>query len=305
MSKTALILGASGKIGSHAAEAFWNAGWRVRRFDRATDILLDAAAGCDVIVNGFNPPAYENWAQNIPRITQEAISAAAEHGATVIVPGNVYNYGDHAGIWSEETPQNPCTRKGKIRVEMEQSYRAAAALGVRTIILRGGDFIDPNQDGTLMSLVIMKDLGKGKLTTLGNPDVERAYCYLPDWAQAAVALAERREGLQMYEDIPFASLHFSVTQLKAHLEQKLDRSLKLQRFPWWLMRLASPFWGLAYEMLEMRYLFETPHRLSGAKLQRLLPDFHPTDFETAIRSEIPNPVQPAPQGVSMSTQTSL
>ena len=45
MSDTALILGASGRFGSHAAEAFWNAGWRVRIFDRANaTIFLSAAA---------------------------------------------------------------------------------------------------------------------------------------------------------------------------------------------------------------------------------------------------------------------
>ncbi len=305
MSKTVLILGASGKIGSHAAEAFWNAGWCVRRFDRATDTLMEAAAECDVIVNGLNPPNYENWARNIPRITQEVIDAAEAHGATVIVPGNVYNFGMQSGVWSENTPQIPCTRKGKIRVEMEQSYRAAAARGVRTIILRGGDFIDPNQNGTVMSLLTMKDLHKGKLMTLGDPDVERAYCYLPDWATAAVALADRRDSLQMFEDIPFASAHFSINQLKTYLEQTLSRPLKLRRFPWWAMRLSSPFWGLAYEMLEMRYLFETNHHLSDEKLKRLLPQFRPSALETILSAEIPAPAQPEAQGGRMSIQTSL
>ena len=43
MSGTVLILGAKGRFGRHAAEAFWNRGWQVRLFDRAMDDLTAAA----------------------------------------------------------------------------------------------------------------------------------------------------------------------------------------------------------------------------------------------------------------------
>ncbi|SNT34623.1 hypothetical protein [Antarctobacter heliothermus] len=52
---TVLILGGNGRFGRNAAEAFWNAGWRIRLFDRAEDDLAQAAQGADVIVNGWNP----------------------------------------------------------------------------------------------------------------------------------------------------------------------------------------------------------------------------------------------------------
>ena len=86
MTQTVLILGGSGKIGTHAAEAFWNAGWTVRQYDRSTDDMTTAAMGADVIVNGLNPANYANWAKNIPAITQQVIAAAKASGATVIIP---------------------------------------------------------------------------------------------------------------------------------------------------------------------------------------------------------------------------
>jgi NAD(P)-dependent dehydrogenase (short-subunit alcohol dehydrogenase family) len=52
MKKTALILGASGKIGRHARAAFGTAGWNVRCFDRKRDDLMQSARGADVIVEG-------------------------------------------------------------------------------------------------------------------------------------------------------------------------------------------------------------------------------------------------------------
>ena len=43
MTKTVLILGGRGKIGSHSARAFGEAGWEVRLYDRATEDMKAAA----------------------------------------------------------------------------------------------------------------------------------------------------------------------------------------------------------------------------------------------------------------------
>ncbi len=288
MSKSVLILGASGKIGTHAANAFWNAGWTVRRYDRGTDMNA-AAMGADVIVNGLNPPAYHNWAVLIPQITTQVIAAAKASGATVIVPGNVYNYGVQPGPWSDATPQIPNTRKGQIRVEMEEAYRAS---GVQTILLRAGNFIDPDHNGDIMTAFLMRGIGKGKLTRGGRADAVQPFCYLPDWAQAAVMLAEKRDELATFEDVPFPGHVFSPSDHLAVLRRETGRDIRLVAFPWWLMTLASPVWEMARELREMRYLWDLDHRLDGAKLARLLPDFHPTDLRTVMLAGLPGDVHP-------------
>ena len=75
MTETVLILGASGKIGRASAKAFGEAGWKVRSYQRGTD-MTQAALGADVIVNGLNPPAYHDWKTIIPQITTQVIAAA-------------------------------------------------------------------------------------------------------------------------------------------------------------------------------------------------------------------------------------
>ena len=72
MTKTVLITGASGKIGTHTARAFERAGWTIKRFQRGTN-MAQAAQDADVIVNGMNPANYYNWAQTIPEITKAHI----------------------------------------------------------------------------------------------------------------------------------------------------------------------------------------------------------------------------------------
>lgn len=284
MTRTALILGASGKIGRHAARAFDEAGWTVRRYDRKKADMVAQARGADVIVNGLNPPMYHDWQNLIPAITKEVIAAAQACGATVIIPGNVYNLDAHGGEWSEDTAHEPPTKKGRIREEMERSYQNS---GVRSIVLRAGAFIDPDRTDDAMQLLLLRELRRGRVSAAGDPHARQAYCYLPDWARAAVALAERRASLAPFEDVPFAGHTFTVHQLRAHLEGELGRPLTLGQLPWWAMTLCGPFWELAREMKEMRYLFSLSHSLSGEKLRRLLPDFVPTPLDRVMSAGVP------------------
>jgi nucleoside-diphosphate-sugar epimerase len=296
MEKTVLVLGASGLFGSHAVQAFEAAGWVVRRYARGSD-MARAAEGAQVIVNGMNPPKYHAWARLIPEITAQAIAAAKASGATLIVPGNVYVFGDQPGPWGLQTPHRPVARKGRIRAEMEATYRQAAQDGVQVIILRGGDFLAPRSPGSLMNMLVLKNLSKGWITTIGAPGVARAYSDLADMTRAAVALAEMRDSLPAFADVPFPGLTFSMDDLKAEVERQTGRKLSLARFNWALMWILSPVWELAREFHEMRYLYETPHSLSGETFGRLLPDFEITPLATVVAEHL------AAQGMATSTQT--
>jgi nucleoside-diphosphate-sugar epimerase len=163
---------------------------------------------------------------------------------------------------------------------------------VQTIVLRAGSFIDPAGNGDVMKTFLLREIGKGRLAQAGRPDTLHAYAYVPDWARAAAMLAERRDTLATFEDIPFPGHAFTAEDLRAELEAATGRRLRLAPFPWWLMRLAAPFWELARELGEMRYLWETSHALGSAKFTRLLPDFHPTDLQSVMRAGLPADVDP-------------
>ncbi len=284
MTQRVLILGASGKVGRHSARAFAAAGWDVRRFDRARDDLIQAARGCDVIVHGMNPPDYHDWQGIMPAITRAVIEAARAAGACVILPGNVYHYGDQGGVWSQDTPPNPVSRKGAIRLRME---RDLAASGVQTIVLRAGNFIDPEGRDCVMARLYLRALGRGRITLPGPIDTRQAMCFLPDWARAAVALAERRHSLARFEDVPFPGHTLSARDIRDGLERLMQRRLSVTPFPWWLFTLTAPVWELAREMREMRYLWHTDHALCGARLAALLPGFEVTPLDRVLRQMLP------------------
>lgn len=286
MTKTVLVLGSSGNFGRRAAEAFAAAGWTVERYRRGTDMTA-AAQGAQVIVNALNPPRYHDWARLIPEITASVLAAGRASGATVLIPGNVYVYGREPAPWGPDTPHRPVARKGVIRAEMEATYRDASERGQQTILLRGGDFLDPDSPETLMRIVMLKALAQGKITAMGPADIPHAWAWLPDMARAAVALADRGEALPAFTDIPFPGSTFSVEDLRAGFARLMGRSVEVRPFSWRMLRLAAPFWELARELLEMRYLYETPHWLDPQPFARLLPDFQGVDFDTILKAHLP------------------
>ncbi len=297
MTNTALVLGASGGFGGQMALALQSAGWQVTRYQRGTDMAA-AAKGADLIVNGLNPPNYHNWAGLIPEITAQVLAAGRASGATILVPGNVYPYGKEPGPWNADTPHRPTSRKGAIRATMEAQYRAAAAQGQRTILLRGGDFLLPGAGQNVMNKIILGKLASGKVTTLGDPDALHAWAYLPDMARAAVALADLGNALPAYADIPFAGHAFTITDLATRVSRQLGKPIKITRFPNWLFTVTSPIWELARELREMLYLSSLPHQLDPAPLRQWLPAFQETSLEEVITRLIAGV-----QGSSISTQT--
>lgn len=294
-----IILGAKGRFGRAATHAFKAAQWEVVTFARGsgfhpgegiahitgdvtdTPALTAACAGCDVVVNAINPP-YENWQAALPGITQSVVGAAKATGATVLIPGNVYNYGaDAPARLTETTPWQPTTRKGRLRVEMEETYRAS---GVRTIVLRAGDFIEREKSGNWFDAQIAAKADRGRTVYPGPVDQLHAWAYLPDVARAAVMLAERRADFASFEEFGFAGYTLTGAELTTAIGKAVGRPQKISGLPWMIVRLMGFFQAAMREVYEMRYLWRVPHWVDGQKLKRTLPEFNPTPVDVALKT---------------------
>jgi len=280
MTQTVLILGTTGRFGRNAAIAFRNAGWNVLSFDRSKDSLATKANGVEVIVNAWNPP-YSKWSNTVMAMQPAVHRAALDNDATVIIPGNVYGFGEHTPApWSNESPQNATNTLGKIRIAMEQSYRNA---GVRTIVLRAGDYLDTEASGNWFDKIIAPKLNKGIMTYPGGVDLDRAWAFLPDIARATVLLAEQRDDLPKFSDICYPGYTLTGTQMVEATARARGHSVRLKKMAWWPLRLAWPFMPDIKHLFEMRYLWNTPHSLDGTKFDALLPNFAHTPVEDALR----------------------
>lgn len=308
--QTVAILGAHGRLGRVVARAFLAQGWRViavtRDGTRPTGLvgaqsraanamdrqaLIDACAGADVIFNGLNP-RYTRWKQECLIQAGNVIAAASASGALHLFAGNVYNYGPVIPhLVDETTPMAGGTVKGDIRNAMEQHFQDAAAggrgKGVKTIILRAGDFYGGDGTGSWFDQAIAAKAGKGVFTWPGGAGEaamqrDHAWAYLPDLARAFVALAGKGGDETGFETYTFAGHTLSGAAMKAHMENALGRRLRPVGIPWWLIRagsLVAPMWR---ELAEISYLWFRPHRLSGARLEAAIGPLVQTEPDRAV-----------------------
>ncbi|AOZ52407.1 NAD(P)H-binding protein [Chromobacterium vaccinii] len=310
--QTALVVGAAGGIGGELARQLRDAGWEVRGLVRSLeqpaltrdgivwirgdamrpDDVAQAAEGCAVIVHAVNPPGYKRWAELVLPMLDSTIAAAKREGATIVLPGTVYNYGPDAfPILKENSPQRPLTRKGAIRVEMEARLRAHAAGGGRALIVRAGDFFGPKAGNNWFSQGLIQP---GKITRRiqnpAMPGIGHQWSYLPDVASNIVELLARRESLE-----PFATFHLGgywdadgtqVAQAIRRALQKHGVNAKVDAFPWWLIRLIAPFNATLREVMEMRYLWRKPVRMDNGKLLGVLGRERVTPLDEAVEATL-------------------
>lgn len=306
MTNTVLILGARGRFGLAAARAFADAGWRVLAQMRPggkvlveaeddarlnwlpieltdTEALARAASGAQVIVHALNP-AYTNaaWKAEVLRMTDASIALASCLQATVMVPGNIYNFGANMpAVLSEDTPQRAATVKGQIRIAMEQQLKRS---GVQCIVIRAGDFFGSGA-GTWFDQAVVKELRKGIVTYPGERDVISAWAYLPDLARTFVAVAEKRAQLSRFE-----VFHFRGHSLNGgdwlHTLQTLVGPLRYRGMPWPVIRIGALFNPTWASLLEMRYLWRTRHALANDKLVALLGAEPHTSLDVAAQTAL-------------------
>lgn len=322
--KTALVLGASGGIGGEVARRLRDAGWVVKALQRglgAAHELRDglhwlrgdalnaaevraAARGCSVVVHAVNPPGYRDWDRVVLPMLDHTIAAARAEGATVVLPGTVYNYGPDAFPQvAEDALQRPLTRKGAIRAEMEARLRAASGPGLRVVIVRAGDFFGPQARNSWFSQGMVK-IGR-PVRSIANPPargVGHQWAYLPDVAQAMVELIERRDTLPAFNNFHMTG-HWDATgremaeALQRVVARETGRAPRIVGFPWWLLTLASPFVKTFHEMREMRYLWQRPVRLAGTGLATVLGREPHTPLDDAVAASLRGlGCLPAPEG---------
>jgi nucleoside-diphosphate-sugar epimerase len=312
-SNTALVLGATGGIGGEVARQLRNSGWNVRGLYRGAapaapsqngitwlrgdamqpETVRAAAQGCAVIVHAVNPPGYRRWAQLVLPMVDNTIGAARATGATIVLPGTIYNFGPNAfPVLTEASPQHPVTRKGAIRVEMERRLAAASNAGARVLIVRAGDFFGPGAGNNWFSQGLVKP---GKPVTVvinpGGHGVGHAWSYLPDVARSMVELLARRDSLESFATFHHAG-HWDEdgAQMAAAIQRVVARrsgnSLRIRAFPWALLNLASPFVATLREMREMRYLWREPLRMTNDRLVAVLGREPHTPLDEAVEATL-------------------
>lgn len=299
---TIAVLGANGRLSRAVAKEFLEAGHSVVAVTRTgripaelagatsaaanaldRDALLRATEGAEIIFNGLNP-LYTDWEDTCLSMAENVMAACRAHKATHLFPGNVYGFASPLPpVLDEATPLEPTNRKGEIRTQMEALFALEAERsGVRTIILRAGDFFGGTGAGTWLDLVMASKAAKGTYTHPGPLDLVHAWAYLPDLARTFVKLAERRAEFAAFEGLNFPGHNATGEEMAAAVEKALGRPLKRTTLPWLMIRmggLVKPMWR---ELARMSYLWFEPHSLVSRRLEGLIGTVPHTPLDEAV-----------------------
>jgi nucleoside-diphosphate-sugar epimerase len=310
-----LVLGASGRLGAACAKAFAGSSWRVIAQQRRR-VHLAQAAGIETLVTGDVPvvdllgklpkidvlvhamnPAYNDaaWSQHVPVMMESAIFLAGALGATLMFPGNVYNFGSSMpAVLSETTPQCPTTVKGRLRVSAEKRLlQASEENGLNAVVIRAGDFFGSGI-GSWLDRVIASKLHRGTFTYPGPLDTATPWAYLPDLAQTFLRVAGQRDKLAGFEALQFSGhsltghdwLRVLQPLAQTHGWVRPGRTLKTAGLPWPLIRALGLVGGSWASLSDVRYLFETPHALNNSRLHALIGAEPHTSFAEAATAAL-------------------
>lgn len=211
--KKALVLGASGGIGYALVCELVNRGIEVVAFSRSKEKLMalyeykdlvkvysgdvlvekevmEAAEGVDVIFHAVSFP-YQQWKHKHPLCIENLIRAAERQRAKMALVDNVYAYGRQANKEvTEDTKKVPHTKKGKIRLAMENRLKNSH---VPSLIVHMPDLYGPNAENTILHETLKNVVRNKNANFIGNLKVAREFLFTFDGAKAMVELALRED----------------------------------------------------------------------------------------------------------------
>ena len=302
MKESILIMGAGGRLGYAAGEAFRDAGWHVKSLVRpgkaawappktevvevvTRDSAVEAARGCAVVLNALNP-AITMWRRDAMSHAYAGIAAAEANGATLLYPGNVWNFGQGMPeLLDENTPMHPTMEKGRMRAEIEQRIREACDRGMRAIVLRSGDFFGSGR-GSWFDLVVVKELERNRITYPGPDDVIHPWAYVPDLAETAVRLAKKRDDFSSFETFGFPGHAITGRELIRTIEAITGNAANVRHMSWWMLKTVGRLTAVGRDLADFEYLWTVPHRIDGSKLEAAIGKIPHTPLNRAVSTTL-------------------
>jgi len=299
------ILGAGGSVGNELAkllavrkQPFRLVGRNPRVTSGATETVaadltdkdqtIRAVAGSHVVylVIGLK---YDHrvWAEAWPRVMSNTVEACKRTGAKLVFFDNVYMYGKVRGTMTEETPFNPCSRKGEVRAKIATTLINEWRSGTLTgLIARSADFYGPGARAGVPNLLVFEPLAKKrKASWLVNDSVPHSFTYIPDAAQSLLNLAERETAWNQTWHVPTAKNPLTGKEFVTQAAKAFGVGPKYRVLSRPMIRVAGWFDPLVAEAYEMLYQSDSPYLFDSSKFAREF-GFTGTPYADGIRASL-------------------
>jgi nucleoside-diphosphate-sugar epimerase len=299
------VIFGGGQVGTPLAATLRDRGMRVRIVKRSAgvpqgiellqgdatglDFCIEAARGAATVYHCMNPPYDARvWAEVVPKYIDNLIAAAGRNGARLVVLESLYMLGRPGGRpMNEDTPLNPCSKKGEIRArEAERLFDAHHRGDVRATAARASDYYGPGGTTTHLGDQFWKPVVAGKKgRVLVNPDAIHTYHYVPDVAAGLAVLGTAADDAYgrpwMLPCTPAESLR----ALAARFSRYLGREIGITVMPRWAVKALGVFVPILREVDEMEYQWDEPFIVDDRRFRERFAA-EPADVERAAADTV-------------------
>ncbi|WP_282139738.1 SDR family NAD(P)-dependent oxidoreductase [Cytobacillus oceanisediminis] len=305
--KKVIVLGATGGTGTAIVEELINRGIQTIAFGRSisklnqlkqklgnSDVLTlqvgnafddmsiyEASKDVDVIFQCVAVP-YREMEKSQITLGKAIMSAADKLGKKIVFVDGIYPYGKATKKFvDEDHSKKPHTKKGKIKLELENLIFSDQWKNAIPLIVRLPDYYGPSSNlNSYLGMTIL-NISKGKISSyIGSLNIPREYIYLPDAAKMIVELAGNSNAYRQNWNIPGNIITGKrLVQIAQDSAGQKKPVIPLKKTTIKMMGWFSP---IMREMVEMSYLTEIPIFLDGSKYKQQIGPLIQTPFEVGI-----------------------
>ncbi len=299
------ILGSGGIIANHLAKALPQYTENTRLVSRnpkavtgkeelfsadltSADQVMKAVKGSAVVyLTAGLQYNIKTWQQQWPGLMQNVIHACQENGSKLVFFDNVYMYGKVTGPMTEQTPFNPCSKKGEIRAQIATMILDEVAKGSLTaLIARAADFYGPETFNSFLHMMVFENLKKGKSAQLLiSKKLKHSFTYTPDAGKATALLGNTPSAFNKTWHLPTDMNVLTGSEMVEIAARELNIKPKITVLPRIMVQIAGLFNPIIKESVEMLYQYDSEYIFDSGKFDKAF-SFDKVLYPEGIRNSV-------------------
>lgn len=299
------ILGAGGAVGNVLTHQLLKEKKNVRLVSRSgfsisgTEVLkadlnshyetMKSVEGSDVVYLTVGLPYdSEIWSKQWPQIMQNTIDACKSSGSKLVFFDNVYMYGKVSGKMTEDTPYNPCSKKGEIRAKVAtQLENEIEKRNINGVIARSADIYGPFATKTSMPFILAIDklLNGKKGLWMGSANCKHSFTYTRDIAKSLLLLANNKESGNQIWHLPTYNPAITGKEFIELIAKELGVKPNYTVLKKWSVKLIGLFNKTIAEVYEMLYQNEIDYCFDSTKFNNFF-NYEPIPYKSGIHDTL-------------------
>ncbi len=299
------ILGAGGSIGNSLTYELLKNKQEVRLVSRSgyssegtTSVKADLTSfedtyksikGSDIVyLCAGLPYDYKIWKDQWPKIMKNTIDACIKANTKLIFFDNVYMYGKVEGKMTEETPYNPCSKKGEIRAQIDRMLEEQIdKKNIRAIIARSADLYGPYATKTSIPYVLVMNrlLNKKRPLWMVNAKVKHSFTNTLDCARGLYLLGSSDNNFNQVWHLPTVNEPINMEDFINILNKELNLNFKPYVLNKFIIKMTGIIDSTTKELYEMLYQFDSDYEFDSSKFNKHF-NYTPISYKEGIKETI-------------------